>query len=251
MALGVQFRPLFTLRGIVLGPLRELWRDQYPRLEEQPPLAPAIEAPITPGINLVLGFGPATPSRQWFLNEDGSELVQLQSDRLIVNWRQVNGSGDYPRYDRMRGLFEQRLRDLVEFVERERIGTVEVVQAEANYINAIEVEPSERGHAQRFLRAWSGTPDHHLGQPEQARIALAFPVPDVGRPPVRMYVSVDPAERPDGQPILFMTLMVRGAPVDSSLDNVLSFTDGAHDHLDQSFLELTPETMRSEWGFRG
>jgi uncharacterized protein (TIGR04255 family) len=250
MALGIQFRPLFGLRGIALGPLRERWRDKYPRLEEQPPLAPAIEGPVTPGVGLILGFGPGAPLRQWFLSEDGRELVQLQNDRLIVNWRQVDGAGDYPRYGGMRSRFEQRLRDLADFVETEQIGALEIVQAEANYINALEVSPPERPNPQDLLRAWTGTPDHHLGEPEQARVALVFPIPDVGRPPVRMYVSVDPAERPDGQPILFMTLMVRGAPADGSLAEALSFLDGAHDHLDRSFLELTPETMHSTWGLR-
>jgi uncharacterized protein (TIGR04255 family) len=250
MVLGIQFRPLLGLRGIALAPLRELWRDQYPRLEEQPPLAPAIEASINPGIGLQLGFGPSTPLRQWFLSEDGGELIQLQNDRLIVNWRQINGSGAYPRYPRMRELFERRLGDLADFIEREHIGTLDIVQAEANYINAVEVEPNEQGEAQRLLRAWSGPSDHHLGQPEQARIALVFPILDVGRPPVRMYVSIDPAERPVGRPVLFMTLTVRGAPADNSPNDALIFLDGAHDHLDQSFLELTPETMHSEWGLR-
>jgi uncharacterized protein (TIGR04255 family) len=250
MVLGVQFRSLLGLRGIALGPLRERWRDQYPRLEEQPPLPPAIEGVITPGIGLQLGFGPGPPLRQWFLSADGGELIQLQNDRLIVNWRRVNGSGAYPRYKRMRELFEHRLEDLADFVEKERMGTLEIVQAEANYINAVEIGPDEQGEAQQLLRAWSGTPDHHLGEPEQARIALVFPVPGLGRPPVRMHVSLDPAERPVGRPVLFMTLTVRGAPADSSPDEALTFLDGAHDHLDQSFLELTPETMHSTWGLR-
>lgn len=250
MALGAQFRPLFTLRGITLGPLRERWRDAYPRVEEQPPLPPAIEGGLVPGIGLQIGFGPMPNMRHWFLNEAGTELVQLQHDRLIVNWRQADTSSAYPRYDRMRTIFEQRLADLVGFVEQHRLGTLEIVQAEANYINALDVEPRSQGHLGRLLRGWVGTPGHHLGEPEEARVSLAFAVPDLGRPPVRMYVNVDPAQRGDGAPVLFMTLTVRGAPAGVGVAETLQFVDGAHDHLVQSFMELTAEPMHSAWGLR-
>ncbi len=250
MALGAQFRPLFTLRGITLGPLRERWRDAYPHVEEQPPLPPAIEGGLVPGIGLQVGFGPMPNMRHWFLNEAGTELVQLQHDRLIVNWRQADTSSAYPRYDRMRTIFEQRLADLAGFVEQQGLGSIEIVQAEANYINAVGVQPEGRGHLGGVLRGWVGTPDHHLGEPEEARVALAFAVPDLGRPPVRMYVNVDPAQRGDGSPVLFMTLTVRGAPAGAGIADTLEFVDGAHEHLVQSFMELTAEPMHSAWGLR-
>ena len=251
MALGVQFRPLMGLRGIALGPLREQWRSSYPRVEEQAPLAPAIEGSQTPGIALQVGFGPRATARYWFLNAAGSELVQVQNDRLLVNWREGEPPNPYPRYPLMRALFEQRLGELRDFVERQQLGTIEVVQAELNYVNALPVEQGGQGRIDRFLRGWWGTADHHLGEPEQARVALTFSVPDVGRPPVRMYVAVDPAEGPEGQALLFFGLTVRGAPLHGMIGDSLEFMDRAHDHLVRSFTELTPEPMHEAWGRRG
>jgi hypothetical protein len=73
-------------------------------------------------------------------------------------------------------------------------------------------------------------------------------VPGVGNPPVRMFVAVEPVMHIDGRQRQLMTLSVRGAPVDDSVAAALKFFDGAHEHLVQSFLELTPEHMHSTWG---
>jgi uncharacterized protein (TIGR04255 family) len=250
MALGVQFRPLFAVRGITLAPLREQWRAEYPGVEEQPPLAPGIEGPLAPGLGLAIGFGPVPSARHWFLSEDGTNLVQVQNDRLIVNWRQGDNAAPYPRYERMRALFEERVREFASFLTDEQIGSVDIVQAEINYINAVPIEAGEQGRLGRLLRACGGTAGHHLGEPEQARVALAFLIPDVGQPPVRLHVSVDPAQRPDGAPVRFITLTARGAPNGRAVEDALKFLDEAHDHVTQSFLELTSETMHTIWGWR-
>lgn len=250
MALGVEFQPLLAIRGITLGPLRERWRDAYPRIEEQPPLAPGIEGAAPPGIGLALGFGPVPAARHWFLNDAGTDLVQVQNDRLIVNWRAVDDSETYPRYGHMRELFASRLAEFTAFLEAENLGALAIIQAEANYINAVPVEVGHQGALGRLLRAWTGTASHHLGEPEQARIALAFAIPQVGHPPVRMHVAAEPAQRPDGSPALFLTLTARGAPAGPSREDALQFLDHVHDHLTQSFMELTPATMHTTWGLR-
>ena len=106
------------------------------------------------------------------------------------------------------------------------------------------------------LRGWSassisgGHGSSRAPRPEQARVALAFAIPNVGHPPVRLHVAVEPAQRPDGAPVLFMTLTARGAPVGQSVKDALKFLDEVHDHVTQSFLELTPETMHTSWGLR-
>lgn len=248
MALGVQFRPLFGLRGITLAPLRERWREAYSRVEEQPPLVPSLEtAAAAPGtVSLQLSLGPGPAVRYWFLNDDGSELVQLQQDRLIVNWRRVSDdSPAYPRFGAMRSLFETRFAELSEYVSSERLGTIDPTQAEVNYINAIRL-PGVRLH--ELLRSCSGFDAHHLGEPEQAQVRLTFPMPDVGREPVRLYVAVDPVTRWDGVPLVLLNLTVRGGPVDATLEATLEFMDRAHEHVVRSFEELTVESLHSQWG---
>ena len=250
MTIGVQFRSLDRLRGLALGPLRELWRAEYPAIEEQPALAPVLEGspPLAPQ-GLQVGLTPLPPVRQWFLSASGAELVQVQPDRLFVNWRADDEiPTKYPRYSHMRDVFERRFADLTQFTTSEGLAEPEVSQAELTYINVIEATTDDLGRVDRFLKGWSGTPEHHLGEPEQSRLTLTFLVPGIGRPPVRLYVEINPARKLNGEPVLFLTLTVRGDPGGRSLSEVLTFLDAAHDHLVRSFDELTEESMHNIWG---
>lgn len=248
VALGIQFRSIYGLRPIELAPLRDRWRPKYPLVQEQPPQPPFIEAVGLAPVQFSLG--PTLQSRLWFLDEPQAELVQLQHDRLTVNWRQTGDARAYPRYPHVRQVFLDRYSDLRAFVAEAALGSIDVTQAEVTYINAIEPEGARQGRLEQVLRVWQAATDHHLGEPEQARAALVFTVPDIGQAPVRMYVTVDPAQRPDGQPVVFLTLTVRGAPADDGLDAALQFLDEAHSHVVRSFAELTPTAMHERWDRR-
>lgn len=189
--------------------------------------------------------GPALHTRVWFLSEDLSYLIQLQHDRLTVNWRRM-ASTAYPRYPAVRAAFAERSADLSRFVTEHGLGRLSVAQVEVTYVNAIETTQEDMGDLGRVLRHWHA-PSVHLGQPEQARSALVFTVPDVGRPPVRLYVAADPAQRPDGEPAVFLTLTVRGAPTGDDLEDALRFMDQAHVHVVRSFAALTPDAMHAHW----
>jgi uncharacterized protein (TIGR04255 family) len=47
------------------------------------------------GASLVLGI---PPLRTWLITSDGTRLVQVQSDRVFVNWRRQADSDAYPRF---------------------------------------------------------------------------------------------------------------------------------------------------------
>jgi uncharacterized protein (TIGR04255 family) len=250
VAVGVQFRPLFPMRGLALAGLRDQWLYQYPRIEEQPALPPTVEGspPLMP--RLQFNVVPLPPTRQWFLNELGTELVQVQPDRLLVNWRTSEGPAEYPRYGHMRETFVNRFNDLARFVAEEALGDLEITQAELTYINVIEVKHDDLGRIDLFLKGWSGVSGHHLGAPEQARVTLTFPIPELGSPQTRLYVEINPAQKPSGEPVLFFTLTARGNPGGKSLAEAMKFMDEAHDHLTRSFAELTEESMHEVWGRR-
>jgi uncharacterized protein (TIGR04255 family) len=246
VALDVQFRPIPELHGLRLAPLWETWREDLPQMQEQPQLASVIEGDDSPKIKFLTG--PPQP-RYWFLSEDGSKLVQLQQDRLAVNWRATNGA-EYPRYPAVRAMLQQRMGQFESYLHQEGLRTPEVVQAEIAYVNAVGVRTDERGNMTRVLRAWSGLPGHHLGEPAEARLNLAFDVPNLGKPPVRFYVAVSPGQSPDGSPALFLNLTIRGNPGGVDVDDALSFIDGGHEHIVRSFDELTTDTLHVLWGRR-
>lgn len=241
---GVQFQPLLSMSGPTLGPLRVRWRDMFPLLEEQPALPPFLEADAHRGPAIQFSLSPVPPSRFIFSNPSGSNLVQLQNDRLIVNWRRNAQDPVYPRYRHIRSRFEDSHKDLTSFVAEEGLGSIVVNQVELSYIN--QIEENLQSLADPFA-GWAWTVSHHLGKPSRSRSAATFEVPDLGVPPVRLHVSADPATDLDGRVVTFFTLTVRGAPVGSDLNAALGFLDRAHDHIVNSFTELTTVSMHEVW----
>lgn len=249
VALSVQFRSLPGLRGLAVAPLRERWRDRYPRVEEQLPLPPMMDGNTVGGPFLRFNQGfPAT--RFWFMSDDGTELVQLQHDRLSVNWRELGSGKAYPRYAAMREQFAGRYGDLANFTAAEGLGDVHVTQLELTYINAVTVDPGDMGKLGRVLGAWQTVPGHHLGEPDQVRVEMSFQVKDLGAGNSRLWVQAGPGQRGPGVPAMLLTLLIRGTPAGVDRDGALTFFDDAHRHLVRSFAELTTPEMQANWRWR-
>ncbi|MCH8270486.1 MAG: TIGR04255 family protein, partial [Planctomycetes bacterium] len=125
VALSVQFESLEITPahlGLIALAMRE---NGYNRIELKPPLSQVFEyfgPPPPPESKVTFEIGPPPP-RHWFVNDDSSELVQLQQDRLIQNWRKVPGSKPYPRFETIRPKFEKQARDLIVFIDREQLGS--------------------------------------------------------------------------------------------------------------------------------
>ena len=76
------------------------------------------------------------PSRLWFLNDDQTELLQLQNDRFGRNWRKMPPvDKPYPRFETMIAQFERELHMLSAFCVSNRIGKVVPTQCELSYVN--------------------------------------------------------------------------------------------------------------------
>src|SRR5688572_8854820 len=100
VVLGVQFEALKGLRTGHLGLFWSRIRDRYPYSEEHLPVARMVERPelsLTrqPDSEVALESLPLIP-RCWFLDESKLQLVQVQPDRFLRNWRQLEGKEPYP-----------------------------------------------------------------------------------------------------------------------------------------------------------
>ena len=84
------------------------------------------------------------PSRLWFYNEAETELVQVQPDRFIFNWKRGLVAAAYPHYEKIRPSFEAQSAHFREFVTSNGLGEIEIKQCEITYINHIESESDGR-----------------------------------------------------------------------------------------------------------
>ena len=255
VALSVQFQPLDAMRTAHVGLLWNEFRREFPNIEDLPPLAPAFELfgarrSVSGDLSVELS-GPLL-NRAWFLNRERTQLIQVQRDRLIHNWRQVGPSDEYPRYEAIREVFKNELEVFRAFVEREGLGDLIPNQVEVTYVNHIVAGEGWSSHADlarivTFFRGGSG--DSSLPPPEEAEMVVHYTMRnDKGEPLGRLHVAVQPlCRRVDGAPIYQLRLTGRGRPEAADLSGVLEIMDCARGWAVLGFSEVTTPEMHALW----
>ncbi len=229
VALSAQFEPLESLSVPQLGLLWQRFRGRFPQVEHRPPLVAVIErtgtraASAPPPVEFV--SAPPVP-RLWFLDESRGELLQVQQDRFVRNWRKRGESDRYPRYEEhVRPRFAEDLATFVDFITENGLGTFAPNQCEVTYVNHIV----------------AGTEALAL---EDERFALRYVLrDDSGDFLGRLHVAVEPAFRQqDDRPMLLATLTARGRPLGAGLEGVLGFLDLGRASIVRTFAALTTQT---------
>jgi uncharacterized protein (TIGR04255 family) len=258
VALSVQFDRLTKLRTPQMGLLwHDMFRERFPSTEDHPPLESVIERFDTPtarsGIpRIELREYPPTP-RCWFLNPPGTELIQVQQDRFVHNWRKAGTAADYPRYEHVRKTFESELNRFNEYINRESLGAFVPNQCDITYVNHIAAGNLWKSHGELnqvltvFERRYS---DDFLSAPEDAVIRMRFVIPDKsGQPLGRLHATLKPGYRNgDHQPFFLLDLTARGRPIGDGIAGVLAFLDLGREWVVRGFASMTTQTMHKEWG---
>jgi uncharacterized protein (TIGR04255 family) len=162
VVLSVQFDPLPALGLVQLGCLWKEFKERFPKTEEHPPLPTVIEtfgARRDQRIETRFEMLDVPPApRLWFLTEAGDELIQVQKDRFIHNWRkQGDGEGkEYPRYRHVRDVFVRELNAFKDFLRREGLGQPVINQCEVTYFNHLESGKGweRHGQVQDVMSTW-------------------------------------------------------------------------------------------------
>ena len=76
-------------------------------------------------------------NRVHFINREKTQLLQVQRDRFLHNWRKVGDGDSYPRFERMIETFESGLRKFIAMIDREGLGPIVPNQCEVSYFNQI------------------------------------------------------------------------------------------------------------------
>jgi uncharacterized protein (TIGR04255 family) len=257
VALSVQFEPIASLHTTQIGLLWQEFRDRFPTVEEHPPLEPVFERfGATPklsarGVQFQVMPAPPVP-RCWFLNQPGTELIQVQSDRFVHNWRRNTGQENYPRYQHLRETFSHELGAFHKFLEREGLGSLCANQCEITYVNHIVSGRTwnDLGDLDKILTMFTlQYSDQFLGKPEDIRTAIRYVIRDTqGEPIGRLHVVTEPGYRTsDDRPIYVMNLTARGRPMGEGIDGILSFLDLGRDWVVRGFTSITTPQMHAEW----
>ena len=253
--LSLQFQPVQGFSLVHVGLLWQQFRDTFPRIEEHPPLPAARETfgvPSQGRMEVTIEGKPPLP-RVWFLNESETELIQIQADRFIHNWRKAGkASTPYPRFERVRAKFRDEVREFQQFLSDEKLGQIVINQCEVTYANHIEPRDvwHRHGQVQGVLRNWTSLASSFLPEAEDGTVQQRFVIPsDSGAPVGRLYTSLTPAWKAGGQsPILVLTLTARGSPIGDGIDGAFAFFDLGREWIVKGFTDLTTTEMHRVWG---
>jgi uncharacterized protein (TIGR04255 family) len=253
-ALSLQFEPISGLASPHLGVLWARLRSEFPLIEEHAPLPPVFEKfdqPSPMEVEVTIEEKPPSP-RVWFLDDAKTELIQVQSNRFIHNWRRVEGMEPYPHYEPIRDKFRGEVAVLEEFLRDEELGALAVNQCEVTYVN--HVEPAgvweRHGQLETVLSMWSGLANSSfLPSPEDAGLRMRFVIRDgTGQPVGRLHVVVHPAwKKADSSPILVLTLTARGAPIGEGMEGAFAFLNLGREWIVKGFADLTRPEMHRVW----
>ena len=232
---------------------REIQKD-FPKTDTKPPLDPASEPSEigeTPsGVSFQVMEVLPLP-RVWFESDDESELVQIQSDRLVFNWRPGQQNAQYPRFPAVFARFQDVYGKFEEFVHTMGIGPLVPVLGEVTYVNQVPVNDpvSSFGDLGSIFRFWGKPTSALLGVPEQAALRMAFKLHSDERYRGRLHVHVDPRfRRSDKGRVLNMTITVRGHPFSSDRAGVEEFLAFGHKYVVRAFADLTSPELQELWG---
>lgn len=254
VAISVQFDELAKFQPAYYGMLWERFRQQYPETDHQPPLGSVIELFDAKGVpHASLSVEPGMPAgRCWFLSADKLQLIQVQPDRFVVNWRKLDTDAIYPRYESLRDRFIRELEQFLDFVKQEHLGAFHPLQCELTYVNHLFIGQGweSRADLPNVLTIWSGrTSDDYLPRLEEARLNWQYRMEENEGPIGRLHVQLQPAIRTrDRLPLFALNLIGRGAPAADGLLGVVAFTDRAHEWIVRGFTALTTDRMHKIWG---
>ena len=242
VAVGAHFLQLPGLNTVALVRLvDDLWRSRYPRTLEQPLLPPFASPGRGPMVAFQVQAG-APPLRLWSLTEDESFLVQIQHDRLLLNWRKLRDSDPYPRYKKLRENFVELWQEFSRYIDDSDYGVLQPSIAEVSFFNRVPMRDATE--VPTFIKALN--PRWSLG----GELATAYQLErDIHDLLTTGHQSVALNYRPEnGSMQLEISTRIGVDTATGEISEVLDSLDMAHHIGVLMFDALTTENAHSAWG---
>jgi uncharacterized protein (TIGR04255 family) len=187
-------------------------------------------------------------SRYWFLDASGNQLIQVQVDRFMRNWRLLDGTESYPRFDALFAIFWREWQDFQAFLGEEEIGRAKVDQCDLTYVNYLAIDEINGGFS-GMPSAFTVFQKHATGflpPPEIMKWESSYSLPE-GRG--RLHVAAIPNLRQrDLRLVINFTLSARGKPLSTSDEHLKEWFQVAHEWIVRGFDTLTTPEMHTIWG---
>lgn len=253
--LGVQFPQLEGFRATHFGLYYESLRGRFPTVTDQPRLDPVRERfprpPLLPMPRVQI-LTETKPGRVWFTADPPSELIQLQADRFLFNWRQRDNQ-EYPSYGTNSKVFLKEFGLFREFCRKHDLPDPTPDVCEVTYVNHFDPKPNETA-TQLAARAftglgWSGT-DEFLPSPESLTFNRAYIISSENKPIGRFYaeasIAVRRAESGEAKEFVLLNLTARVNHTPAGGTDLRTTLQVAHDWVVRGFADITERNIQDE-----
>lgn len=186
-----------------------------------------------------------TVPRLWLESEDGSFLLQLQSNMFTSNWR--SRSAPYPRFEVLLDRFVHAYADYKSFLAELAIDPGPTTMLDVTYVNWVPEIPMQ--DVVRVASAANTSGRNSDPWPAAQGHTLLYQLRDEGESVGRLSVDVQSAKRPDGDSWIDGTQMTLVARVTSrhDVEDMKVQYAFCRDAIVQTFADLTTEGARQLW----
>ena len=180
-------------------------------------------------------------------------LIQLQSDRLLLNWRRGAQNAEYPHFEVVSAEFRRIYQLFAEFCTGEKLGTIEPTRCEMTYVNHISnaQESGAPWQPEDWLRLWSGvTGPEWPVRSDGVSFNLKYRIrEDADAPLSYLVVSAQSLKLPHLKNVIPQVgITVLGRPSEASEAAVCAFHQMAHRQIVNCFTGITTENAHLHWG---
>lgn len=247
VVVGVQFERL-PLTGVHFGLFWSTVRDKLPEVSEHPPLETRAEDFANPAAVQFPFVFDLPRLRYWLTSRDGTELLQLQSDRLLFNWRKRTSEQAYPHFEWIQARFAAWLASWQAFLEQQQLGA-KIGQFEVTYVNRISAadRPLVVDEVLSFLAPQLRTGLEGTAEAISLNSQRVLTHDNVAW--ARGYVSAQNGTDVTGAPMISFELTVRG-PLTLGEPSLPLLQLRAREWIVRAFDNLTSADMHKMWGKR-
>jgi len=249
---GVQFSELSGFRMVHFGRYWDCIRDRFPTTQDHERRSQVIETipRMHHPMNLELQLHSQTvPQRVWYFGKDEDEVIQIQPDWFIFNWRQQGK--DYPSFSKTSVRFRDEFKRFKAFCLEDKIEEPIPNLVEVSYINKIlpaDNEPIIEYMGRLFTGlCWKeSTSDIFLGLPEAGTFNRVWVMNEKEG---RLYAEASIAYDPENKQEFILLRMTGRIPMKpEGIPSVSECLEQAHGWVVRGFCAITnPDIQVNQW----
>lgn len=191
--------------------------------------------------------------RTWFISEDQHLLIQIQEDRLHLNWRRLKDGAEYFRHESLLSVFLEIFKVLDTFAS-EKGERLNCTGGEVMYMNQINRGALWQtwGDFSNLFADWAPIPKFAQNDSTVIQIGMNVPTVFPTDSPLgdshTISVELKTGQEDNRDKILVLSLQDRGELGPSGKDNMVRWIQDSHAGLVKTFENLISDRAKEIFG---